>query len=262
MKKMRPVSTEGAEIIGDFIGSLQGRNLSPRTLQEYGADLKHFVGWHEYRGMDSCINYSVFSFDSISTEELESYLQAMKDAQLKAATINRRLSTIKLFFDWAYHGGQSHRNPAKHVKLVHFRKVPTRIISEEEEKRLLDAVRAHGTLRDQAILKLMILSGLHAAEICTATPQDIKITGKSHEIRFFRGNHELQIPLNPICRSILQRYLPTLQEGSPYLFSSEKTQDRLTERAIRYIIKKYLDIAGLDGLSAFSFRNRSGRFQV
>ena len=237
LKKMRVVSFRGMEIIDKFISSLSSRNLNPRTIQEYAADLKHFIGWHEYQGMDSCQNVLLFSFDQISVKELETYRQAMKDVALKATTINRRLSTIKLFFDWAYHNRLAHRNPSKHVRLVPIEKSATRLINAEEEKNLFEAVRAHGSLRDQVIISIMISTGLRAGEIC-----ELKLSDS--------------LPLNDSYAIILEKYLPTIKKDSIYLFPSEKTKGKLSDRALRHLIKKYMDIAGLEGLSAFSLRTK------
>jgi len=43
-----------------------------------------------------------------------------------------------------------------------------------------------------------------------------------------------------------------------YLFSSEKTGKRLTERALRHLIQKYIRLAGLEGFSAHDLRHRFG----
>lgn len=255
---MRDVSSTGIEIIKLFIESLSRRNLNTRTIQEYTSDLKHFIGWHEYQGMDSIQNMLIFSFDQISISELETYLQAMKDVNLKPSTINRRLSTMKLLFDWAYHHRLSHRNPAKHVKLIPFEKTSPRMINDDEEKSFLDAVRAHGSLRDQAILKLMIHTGLRAGETCRLKLSDINITEKRVSIIVGLEGQRRSITLNAACKSILERYIPTIKTGSIFLFPSEKTGDLLTERALRHLIKKYMDIAGLEGLSALSLRHYFG----
>lgn len=258
MKKMRDVSPEGMVIIDQFSLYLSGRSLHPRTVQEYMADLKHFIGWHEYQGMDSCQNLQVFSFDQISDAELATYLQAMKDVDLKASTINRRLSTIKLFFDWAEQQQMSQGNPARTVKLMPLIKNPPQNISESGKKILLDAVKAHGSLRDQAILKLMIHTSLRAEEICDLQRSNLQLQGKTGRLMLGDSVPSQGILLNAACTSVLERYLRSAKEEGQYLFSSEKTGGRLSERALRHLIKKYMDIAGFKGLSTYSLRRHIG----
>lgn len=62
---MREVSSEGLKLIEKFINSLYNRKLSERTLQEYHSDLKHFIGWHEYQGLDTCTNVHVFLLNKL-----------------------------------------------------------------------------------------------------------------------------------------------------------------------------------------------------
>jgi len=255
LNNMRNVSSKGMEIIDLFIDSLRGRNLNSRTIQEYAADLKHFMGWHEYQGMETCQNVLIFSFDQITLKELVTYKEAMKKVDLKPSTINRRLSTIKLLFHWAHHHGFVRKDSSKHIKLLPLPKSPPHMINNEEEKRLLDAVKAHGNLRDQVILKLMIFTGIRAGEICNLKVVDVKTFQKSGVIIVGAENQRRKVPLNNMCKSILEKYMAT---NTNYLFLSKKTGERLTERALRHLVKKYLDIAGLEGLSAYSLRHNFG----
>lgn len=259
MNKMREVSDEGKELIINFIASLSEKNLNAKTIQEYSADLKHFIGWHEYQGMDTCQNMLIFSFDQICVKELETYKEAMQNLSLKPATINRRISTLKLFFDWAYHTGISGRNPAKHIRLSPMQKGKPREITQDEEKRLLDTVKSHGTLRDQALLKLMIHTGIRVGEVCNLNISDISVSKKSGSINIVSENQTRKIPLNYACASALERYVSSLEidRDGPF-FRSEKTGEKLTERAVRYIVRKYMVLAGLEGLSAYSFRHSFG----
>lgn len=260
MNKMREVSNEGKELISNFIASLSEKNLNTKTIQEYSADLKHFIGWHEYQGMDTCQNVLIFSFDQICVKELETYKEAMQNLSLKPATINRRISTLKLFFDWAYHCGLSGRNPAKHIKLSPVQKTKPREITQDEEKRLLDTVKSHGTLRDQAMLKLMIHTGIRVGEVCSLNMSDINVSKKSGSMTIVSEGQTRKIQLNYACASALERYMSSLKKaaGDGPLFRSEKTGEKLTERAVRYIVRKYMVLSGLEGLSAYSFRHSFG----
>lgn len=253
---MREVSSEGLKLIEKFINSLYNRKLSERTLQEYHSDLKHFIGWHEYQGLDTCTNVHVFSFEQINVKELESYIKCMSNlSELKPSTINRRISTLKLFFNWAYHEKISKKNPAKHIKLIIIDKAPLRIITEDEEKNLLEAVKAHGSIRDQAIIKIMIYTGIRVSEICNLKISDIHLLKKESYIEISSSNSTRIVPINRICHTIFKKYLNSYSKASEYLFISAKTKNKLTERALRHIIKKYMDIAGLEGLSAYSLRH-------
>lgn len=243
-------------IINLFITYLKNRNLSERTLQEYSSDIKHFISWYEYHYMDSSNQVVIFPFAQINKPELESYIETMlKIGELKPSTINRRISTLKLFFDWAYHTSYSKRNPAKHIKLIKLEKNNPRFITDEEEKSFLETVKAHGTIRDQAIVILMVHTGLRVSETCNIKKSDIHLSDKNSYIEVLANSQQRKIPLNSTTQSILGKYIGSFYYDSEYLFVSGKTNNKLTDRALRHIIKKYMDLAGLEGLSAYSLRH-------
>ena len=64
--------------------------------------------------------------------------------------------------------------------------------------------------------------------------------------------------MNVTCRTALEKYMSVNHLGGHYLFPSEKTGDRLTERALRHLIQKYMKAARLEGLSAHDLRHRFG----
>jgi integrase/recombinase XerC len=77
-------------------------------------------------------------------------------------------------------------------------------------------------------------------------------------VRSGKRNKQREVPLNVTVREALTVYLDTLQSDVEYLFSSEKTGKRLTERALRHLIHKYMQLAGLEGFSAHDLRHRFG----
>ncbi|AQZ46086.1 phage integrase family protein [Paenibacillus larvae subsp. larvae] len=256
MRERYGISKQGKQIIQDFIHSLTTHeDLNPKTLKEYASDLKHFIGWFE------TANYQeeniVFRIEDVATPTLTRYREAsQKVMELKPATINRRLITLKRFFEWAASNSMIRRDPSKPVKLVPEEKVSPRQMTDKEEDALIAAAEHGGSLRDQTILIVMLHTGLRTMEVCDLAPGDIQI-GKL-TVRSGKRNKQREVPLNATCRSALEKYLVYLPPGSPYLFPSEKTGDRLSERALRHLIQKYMKKARLKGLSAHDLRHRFG----
>ncbi|WP_363321543.1 tyrosine-type recombinase/integrase [Polycladomyces subterraneus] len=77
-------------------------------------------------------------------------------------------------------------------------------------------------------------------------------------VRSGKRNKQREVPLNATVRESLTVYLDTLPADVEYMFLSEKTGKRLTERALRHLIKKYMRLAGLEGFSAHDLRHRFG----
>lgn len=257
---MKNISKQGQQIIQNFIADLSTQDdLNPKTLKEYSSDLKHFIRWYETA--DHQEEEIQFRVEDVATPTLTRYRDAMQQTmKLKPATINRRLVTLKRFFEWAVATGKLQRNPSKPVKLVPEERVSPRQMTDKEEAALVAAVERTGSLRDQTIIILMLHTGLRTMEVCDLTPEDIKIGKRSGVllVRSGKRNKQREVPLNSTCRAALQKYMDTLPKDSPYLFPSEKTGKRLTERGLRHIIHKYMKEANISGLSAHDLRHRFG----
>ncbi|MEV2621764.1 tyrosine-type recombinase/integrase [Paenibacillus larvae] len=256
MRKATGISEKGDQTIQDFIHALTTHeNLNPKTLKEYASDLKHFIGWFETA--DHQEEEVLFRIEDVATPTLTRYREtAQKVMKLKPATINRRLITLKRFFEWAV----SESNPSKPVKLVPEEKISPRQMTDKEEAALIAASEHGGSLRDQTILILMFHTGLRTMEVCDLAPGDIQIGKRRGQltVRSGKRNKQREVPLNATCRAALEKYLAVHPSDSPYLFPSEKTGDRLTERALRHLIQKYMKSARLKGLSAHDLRHRFG----
>ena len=177
MNIMRTVSPQGMNIINEFIASPDNAALNPKTVKEYTGDLRHFIGWHEYKSIDSRTLVIEFVFNQVGEVELSAYKRAMQEvAELKIATVNRRLITLKMFFEWAVERGYLETNPTLNLKLLAPDKILPRQITASEEKMLINAVTGNGSLRDQAIIKVMLNTGLKTGEVCSIQKTDIQIT--------------------------------------------------------------------------------------
>ncbi|URJ47339.3 tyrosine-type recombinase/integrase [Paenibacillus polymyxa] len=234
-------------------------DLKSKTVKEYGGDLKHFIGWFESEQVSEEI--IPFRIEDVATPTITSYRDVMqKEMKLKPATINRRLITLKRFFEWASSQGLIRRDPSKPVKLVPEEKASPRQMTEKEAAALIATVEHSGSIRDQTIITLMLHTGLRTMETCDLAPGDVIIGKRSGQVTVRSGkrNKQREVPLNATCRAILEKYMVNLSPDNPYLFPSEKTGDRLTERALRHLIQKYMKLACLEGLSAHDLRHRFG----
>ncbi len=92
------LSTQGELIIAKFIDTLTNQeDLNSKTLKEYASDLKQFVGWFE--SSEHQEENIIFRIEDVSTPTLTRYRDVMQRiSELKPATINRRLITLKRFF--------------------------------------------------------------------------------------------------------------------------------------------------------------------
>ncbi|WP_145320929.1 tyrosine-type recombinase/integrase [Paenibacillus xylanexedens] len=254
------LSVQRKPTIEEFVHVLANEgDLHPKTVKEYASDLKHFIEW--YKESTTLGEEFTLRIEDVNTSTLVNYREdSHKVMLLKPATINRRLITLKRFFKWAVLEAGLRSDPSKALKFIPEDKVSPRRMTVEEEQAFIFAVECSNSLRDQTILTLMFHTGLRTMEVCNLTPYDIELGQRSGHltVRADKRNGQRKIPLNMQCIVILTQYLSGLASDSSYLFPSEKTNDRLTERALRHLIKKVMIAAGLEGLSSHDLRHRFG----
>ncbi|OPY56653.1 MAG: Tyrosine recombinase XerC [Pelotomaculum sp. PtaU1.Bin035] len=256
------VSERADDCITEFIRSLsENEDLNQKTLREYASDLRNLAHWFEETWSSHSEGSICFQPSEITTPTIVQYREYLQKIRcLKPATVNRRLNTLKRYFEWALRQDLVAIDFSKPVKLISEEKTSPRRMTDKEEAVLMAAVEKNGSIRDRTLLLVMLHTGLRSMEVCNLTVKDVAIGKRSGTITVRAGkrNKQREVPLNSTARASLEPYLATLPDTCEYLFPSEKTGGRLNERALRHIIEKYTRLAGLNGFSAHDLRHRFG----
>lgn len=250
----RPTLSErGHGALIPFERYLEEQELSPPTVRNYLSDLRQFIAWWE--GEVAC--GQPFQPEAVESDQLQRYRSYLEsDLRLKPATLNRYLSSVRRYFAWAAETGLIGRDPARVVRLVGQAHHEPRHLTDLEEAALVAEVMAHGSLRDQALIILMLETGLRVQEVLELQRSDL-LPGPLLLVHGPRGK-ERRVPVSPAAWAILEPYLATLAPEANCLFTSEKTGGALTERALGYILHKYADQAGVQAVSPHCLRHRYG----
>lgn len=228
------------------------KQLSPQTRRAYAADMKHFltaVGITDPRDLLT-----------VDTELLIEYRNSQIDDGLAPATIARRLSTLRSFFDLLVTLGRISRNPAN-PKLVRNPRVPrdgvTPGIEPHEARKLLDAPDTAKLIgkRDRAILAVGLYMGLRRDEIARLNRSAIRDERGHHVLETRgKGGKTRVLPIPPIAWAAIQDYLKASESQEPAgdipLFKSmghsARTEKRLSGQDIRNIVQKYVRLTGVN----------------
>lgn len=262
---MRPsfnVSSQANNYIQQFINDLKlNEDLSAKTLIQYASDLRHLADWYEgswHRHQEKEIRFAPNEMTTPTLIHYREYMQKIRS--LKPKTINRRLNTLKRFFEWAFQKKMVSLNVAKPLKLVPEETTSPRHMTDQEETSLITAVQNSGTTRDYNLILLMLHTGLRTMEVCRLIKSDIKIGKRSGRllIRSGKRNKQREVPLNATVRQALEVYLSTVKDDHDPLFPSKKTGGHMGERALRHLILKYIKLANLVDFSPHDLRHRFG----
>lgn len=261
MHSTKTISIQATSLISDFISSLsQEGDLHTKTLKEYTSDLKDFVFWFE-NVWGKHAEDTLFHPIEVTARTIARYREHMQVTRLlKPSTINRRINSIKRYFDWAKQKGLVQTNYSKSIKFVPTEKTSPKRMSDKEEAALMYAVEKYGTLRDRAMIIFMLHTGLRSMEVCDVQIEDVimRKRGGYVVVRSGKRNKQREVPLNRTARCALEEHIRLSEISQSYLFPSSKTGKRLQERAIRHILQKYIRLAKLEGFSAHDLRHRFG----
>jgi len=242
---LKLVAHDQPDIYQQYYNYLLNDDKKP-SANAYLSDNRRFTQWITAR-------HNAFAVQSISALDIVEYRTYLIDKQLSPATINRSLNAIKSFFKFAYNTGLIHSNPAADIKFIKIAK-PTapKWLTRPEQAALIRAVKESENLRDEAVITLLLHTGLRVDELTKLKVTDVIINPRGGHVKVMgKGNKYRDVPLNATARKILARWLETQPEE--YLFPGQK--GRLTNRAVRDIIYKHAYVSKLEDVSPHTLRH-------
>ncbi len=177
--------------------------------------------------------------------EYMAYLNRTRDNRPRSRA--RKVSSLKAFYSYLYNKAKYiDHNPAAELDSPKLGKTLPKYLELTESKALLEAVEGDNAERDYLILTLFLNCGLRLSELVGINIKDIRnnsltVTGK--------GNKQRKIYLNNACVSALNRYLEVRPHDGvkdQHALFLNKNKTRLGQRGVQNIVKKYMDLAGID----------------
>lgn len=224
------------------------RNLYTRTL-------KLFFEWVEEQGKQIA--------DLTRTDILE-YKDALFAKGLSSLSVASYLTSLRKFYEWA-ESEKLYPNIAKGVRTPRRQQAfKKQHLTEEKSSELLTHFEEI-SLRDYAIVNLILRTGLRTIEVVRADVEDITFKGNRRVLRVWGKGHDTKddfVVLTEKAYEPIRSYLQTRKgaKAKEPLFTSDShrnTGERLTTRSISRLCKEGLKAIGLDGreFTAHSLRH-------
>ncbi len=195
---MPELSTE----ITYFLDSLRRENASPHTIRNYESDLRQFEA-HIAPAPPT---------EDIDLADLRRWVAALfKDKQM-AASIRRKVASLRAFFRYEMRQSRTPSNPAKLLILPKLPKTLPKVPTAEQVNNLVDAVDNNDLdrpfpKRDRAIFEYLYGCGLRISELQGLNLEDIDISEKWIRVRG-KGRKERQVPYGRKAAEALEAWLP------------------------------------------------------
>ena len=213
---------------------LDQRGLSRETYRAYVGDIGDLLLFLDAKGCTLPDRVMV-----------RSYLMKLHRTSSRAS-INRKLSAIKGFFDFIVSRGGLEANPFSHVRSLRKQEDLPRFLTPEE---IIDLIEKVDDLRDRAVLELCYSTGVRVGEVEGMNCMDVDgaagfilVTGK--------GSKQRRIPVGRRALGALSAYLRSRGIDDPVyspepLFLNTRGR-RLTSRSIRRIVDRWAATAALN----------------
>lgn len=245
-------TTDWRGLVATFV-SCQDVKESSRTL--YTRTLTQYFKWIEDTGRQ---------LSELTRVDVLEYKDHLQQQNLSALTIGSYIVAVRKFYEWA-ESGKLYPNIAKGVK------TPKRVqafkkqhLTDTKSGELLEHFHSL-SLRDFAIVNLILRTGLRTIEVVRADIGDITFKGDRRILKVWgKGRTEKDdfVVLSDKVYIPIANYLTTrkgAKAGEP-LFTSNSRQnmgERLTTRTISHLCKEGLKAVGLDGkeFTAHSLRH-------
>lgn len=231
------------------------RRYSPLTVRNYRHDVECFADWCCRRaGTDR----SGFDPSLVSEEDIREWIMYRIDKDgIKAASMNRELSSLKSFFRFLRSRGAVSRDIFSRIgSLKASRRLPA-FVPESRMETVLDNLREENgrhdfkDCRDSLAVLLLYSCGIRLAELCGIRRCDITDDFASLKVRG-KGDKERMIPLLEETAQRIRDYLTaagdagiTIAGDSPLILSDKGTP--LSRSTIQRIVERELRAAGVQG---------------
>ncbi|MFD0586835.1 site-specific tyrosine recombinase XerD [Paenibacillus sp. GCM10027627] len=221
------------------------RRLSPNSLLSYERDLVSFFGYIEEQGISE--------WTDVQRHHLTKYMLALKEQGRKAATISRRLVSVRAFFHFLVLNGRIPSDPTIHMEAPKQEKKPPTVLTVATTSILLGTPETSSPSgkRDKAMLELLYATGIRVSELVSLNEEHLHLS-LGYIQCIGSGMKERIIPFGSHAKGALTDYLAA---GREHLLTDREPESalflnhlgtRMTRQGFWKMIKKYARAANIN----------------
>ena len=243
----------------NFMTVIKGK--SENTVKEYYYDLRMFLKFLRA----SSDGLPLISLDDISLEDFDMNLLkeiSLSDLYEFMAYVNdekssndnyraRKVASLRSFFKYLHvKVNFIETNPAEYLDSPKIKKRMPRYLSFDECVRFLNAIDGKHRQRDLAMFVIFLNCGLRLSELVGINIKNIDFDKRTLRV-IGKGNKERMVFLNDLCMDAINSYMAVRPndivkpQSRDALFLSAQG-NRISNRMVELLAKKYFDKAGID----------------
>jgi len=219
------------------------KRYSQLTVTAYGNDLEQFftyVGQVE-KGI---------GLEQITAELIRQWvLTLLEDEGISARSVNRKISSLKAFYNYEMRMGRISHNPTLALQSPKFKgRLPEYVERSDMEKLFGEDLFADSFegKRDRLVLEMLYATGIRLSELLNLHRNDVDLPNKTLKV-LGKRNKERIIPFGSTLSELLTSYFDFYEnniaegKGNYYIFVTANGK-KLYPKAIYRIVHKYLEM--------------------
>ncbi|EFV12663.1 hypothetical protein HMPREF9336_02458 [Segniliparus rugosus ATCC BAA-974] len=188
------------------------RGRSPNTVRAYLGDLRAYFGPARD---ETAPARDVLG--AVTIADLRGWLSEMTAEGASRATLARRASGMKTFFEWAVRGGLAAHDPTVRLTTPKLRKALPHVLRKDQAEQALTSAPAPSDgallLRDQLVLELLYGTGMRVGELCGLDVDDVD-QGRRLATVLGKGDKQRVVPFGAKASDAISAWL---RDGRPKL---------------------------------------------
>lgn len=224
------------------------KNLNPKTLKAYKIDLQQFADFTQKASY------------AYSRETLQSYIVYLQ-RNYKIKSVKRKVASLRAFFSYLEYEDILESNPFSkiwiklHEPFLLPHTIPLSVVNallhcayQQKSTVAEESAKYRSDLRDIAVLELLFATGMRVSELCSLKPELVDLTEGTVKI-YGKGSKERIIQIgNKDVLSAVSTYYNAFSNSieTTGWFFVNRLGHQLSDQSVRFMIKKYTDLAGID----------------
>jgi len=189
--------------IQSFIDYLKfEKRYSNHTIISYGNDLSSFFNYLKYQ-------YETNELNDISHSIIRSWMASLKEQQLTAMSINRKISSLRSFLKFHLKQGNITQLPTANTVAPKMNKRLPAFLKEPETLQLLESLNSSTedwkSLNAKMLISLFYATGMRLSELINLKERQLDF-GRSQVRVLGKGNKERLIPVNKEIMAAIRHY--------------------------------------------------------
>lgn len=225
------VDTADENILQLYAGTMLTEGKSKKTVDGYIALLKRF---RDAVGK---------TFRDVNAFDVRIWIAEMQ-RHVSARTCENYRAYLSAFFKWMSVEDFTQANIMDKIKPIRYTEEVLHPFSDTE----VDALRsACKTLRDRAMIEVLLSSGIRVSELCALDRGDIDLDTLTVTVRHGKGGKQRKTYITEVCKVHLIRYLDSREDDNPAVFVTRYGK-RHTKNSTENDLHRIGTAAGVDNV--------------